>query len=160
MGLWSLAKSQMRCLVRPEDHHCPRCTYMCCMYNARMVFPVADPHQSWGGHYPCSRPLLCGEKVEASHQPARPSGGNSPALTAFSLVGWETPGYKWRHLGVWLQRQRGSAAAAAVEVSAMIVIRGLLCSFWPAWSCWPGIQMPLVIHTHTHVHTLKSRTLA
>lgn len=60
----------------------------------------------------------------------------------------EMPVYKWWSPGVWLQNQSGRAAAAATEVSAMIVITGVHCSFYPIWSCRPAIQTTLVTYTY------------
>lgn len=48
---------------------------------------------------PCSRPVLCAEKVEASHQPARPPGGITPTpQVSLSLIEGRQ-GYKRRVQG-------------------------------------------------------------
>lgn len=135
--------------------HIQQGTCMCWMFNAWTLFPVGDSYVQRGQFHPVPGLFtFVLKRREASHQPAGPPDGITPSLL-FSVVGRGKPGYKWWSPGVWLQNQRGRAAAAATELSAMIVIRGLCCQ--------PFGHHLSRTHTHiqrAHTHTLKSRTLA
>lgn len=118
-----------------------------------------------GAISPCTRPAPLCAKKGGGFSSAGPPDGITPSRSV-SVVGRGKPGYKLQSPGVWLQNQRGRPAAAATELSAMIVIRGLRCSLNEAVAGQPlrrHWSRTHIQHTHTHTahaHTLKSRTLA